>query len=103
MAVYLDHAATTPMLPEAIAAYAEAMSVVGNPSLVALTGPLFGLSLGGLTAWKIGITSFVLVALMSVFTVVRHTRAEEEAGLAELTGAGAVGRLAPRCTIVALI
>ena len=34
MAVYLDHAATTPMLPEAIAAYADAMSVVGNPSSI---------------------------------------------------------------------
>jgi cysteine desulfurase len=34
MPVYLDHAATTPMLPEAIAAYAEAMSVVGNPSSI---------------------------------------------------------------------
>jgi cysteine desulfurase len=34
VAVYLDHAATTPMLPEAIAAYAEAMSVVGNPSSI---------------------------------------------------------------------
>jgi cysteine desulfurase len=34
VAVYLDHAATTPMLPEAIAAYAEAMGVVGNPSSI---------------------------------------------------------------------
>src|SRR4051812_36511184 len=34
MTVYLDHAATTPMRPEAIAAYAEAMSVVGNPSSI---------------------------------------------------------------------
>ena len=34
MPVYLDHAATTPMLPEAIAAYAEAMSIVGNPSSI---------------------------------------------------------------------
>ncbi len=32
--VYLDHAATTPMLPEAIAAYAEAMAVVGNPASI---------------------------------------------------------------------
>jgi cysteine desulfurase len=32
--VYLDHAATTPMRPEAIAAYAEAMGVVGNPSSI---------------------------------------------------------------------
>lgn len=34
MAVYLDHAATTPMLPAAIAAYTEAMSVVGNPASI---------------------------------------------------------------------
>lgn len=34
MTVYLDHAATTPMLPAAIAAYAEAMTVVGNPASI---------------------------------------------------------------------
>ncbi|WP_223690285.1 cysteine desulfurase family protein [Leifsonia poae] len=34
MPIYLDHAATTPMRPEAIAAYAEAMGVVGNPSSI---------------------------------------------------------------------
>ncbi|MFO7690743.1 MAG: cysteine desulfurase family protein [Cryobacterium sp.] len=34
MSVYLDHAATTPLLPAAIAAYAEAMAVVGNPASV---------------------------------------------------------------------
>jgi cysteine desulfurase len=34
MAVYLDHAATTPMLPEAIRAFTEAMSLVGNPASI---------------------------------------------------------------------
>ena len=34
MPVYLDHAATTPMRQEAIAAYADAMAVVGNPSSI---------------------------------------------------------------------
>ncbi|MCY7405410.1 MAG: cysteine desulfurase [Cryobacterium sp.] len=34
MVVYLDHAATTPMLPTAIRSYAEAMGVVGNPASV---------------------------------------------------------------------
>jgi cysteine desulfurase len=34
MVVYLDHAATTPMLPAAIRAYSEAMAVVGNPASV---------------------------------------------------------------------
>jgi cysteine desulfurase len=35
---YLDHAATTPMLPEAIAAVAEAMGELGNPSSLHTAG-----------------------------------------------------------------
>ncbi|PJJ63561.1 cysteine desulfurase family protein [Compostimonas suwonensis] len=38
MTVYLDHAATTPLFPEAIAAYAQAMTVVGNPSSIHSAG-----------------------------------------------------------------
>jgi cysteine desulfurase len=34
MAIYLDHAATTPMAPEVLAAYVSALSVVGNPSSI---------------------------------------------------------------------
>ncbi|MEO6944160.1 MAG: cysteine desulfurase family protein [Lacisediminihabitans sp.] len=34
MAVYLDHAATTPMLPEAREAYIDALGLVGNPSSI---------------------------------------------------------------------
>jgi len=34
MAIYLDHAATTPLLPEVLAAYTEALQVVGNPSSI---------------------------------------------------------------------
>ncbi|WP_349897283.1 cysteine desulfurase family protein [Parafrigoribacterium soli] len=34
MVVYLDHAATTPMLPEARAAYIDALDLVGNPSSI---------------------------------------------------------------------
>ncbi len=44
----------------------EVSGVLSNPSLVALNGPLFRVSLGALTAWKIGGTEFVLVALMSM-------------------------------------
>jgi ABC-2 type transport system permease protein len=70
-------------------------AIVSNPSLVAIGGPLFGVSLGGLTAWKIGATEFILAALMSLMTVVRHTRTEEETGRLELVGATVVGRYAP--------
>ncbi len=34
VAIYLDHAATTPMLPAVIAVYTAALSVVGNPSSI---------------------------------------------------------------------
>jgi ABC-2 type transport system permease protein len=70
-------------------------AVITNPSLVALNGPLFGVSLGGLTAWKIVATDLILAAMMSILTVVRHTRAEEETGRLELVRAGVVGRYAP--------
>jgi ABC-2 type transport system permease protein len=69
--------------------------VVSNPSLVAMNGPMFGVSLGGLTTWKTGATELILIALMSLFTVVRHSRAEEEAGRLELIGSGVLGRYAP--------
>ncbi|MGH3497261.1 MAG: cysteine desulfurase family protein [Nocardioidaceae bacterium] len=36
--VYLDHAATTPMVPEAIAVMAEAMATLGNPSSLHTAG-----------------------------------------------------------------
>jgi ABC-2 type transport system permease protein len=72
----------------------QVKGVVDNPSLVALNGPLFGVSIGGLTAWKIGITEFILVALMNLLTIVRHTRTEEETGRSELIAAGVVGRYA---------
>lgn len=34
MPVYLDHAATTPLRPEAIAAFTDALGLVGNPSSI---------------------------------------------------------------------
>jgi cysteine desulfurase len=34
VAIYLDHAATTPMSPEVLAAYVSALTVVGNPSSI---------------------------------------------------------------------
>jgi ABC-2 type transport system permease protein len=69
-------------------------SVIDNQSLVALSGPLFRLSLGALTAWKVGVTEFILIAVISVLTVVRHSRTEEETGRLELVGSTVVGRYA---------
>jgi len=68
----------------------------GNPSLRALYGPAFDLTTaGGFTAWRFGGFAAAFIALMSVLAVIRHTRAEEEAGRLELLRSGVVGRHAP--------
>ncbi|MFG2822092.1 ABC transporter permease [Kitasatospora sp. NPDC048365] len=73
-----------------------AAGITANGSLRALYGPVFDAgSVGGLTAWRMGVFGAVLAGLMSALLVVRHTRAEEEDGRLELIGAGAVGRRAP--------
>jgi ABC-2 type transport system permease protein len=70
-------------------------TVVSSPGLTALLGPISGSSVGALTAWRIGTIGAVLVALMAGFTVVRHTRHEEETGRRELLGSTVLGRHAP--------
>jgi ABC-2 type transport system permease protein len=49
-------------------------------------------SVGGLTAWRIGSFAATFAGLFSVLTVIRHTRAEEEAGRADLIRSAATGR-----------
>jgi ABC-2 type transport system permease protein len=66
-----------------------------NTSLRAMVGPVFGESLGALTAWRIGVYAGLLAAVMSLLVVVRHTRDEEESGRQELISSAMVGRRAP--------
>ncbi|WP_328495523.1 ABC transporter permease [Streptomyces sp. NBC_00414] len=66
-----------------------------NGSLRAMYGPVFGDSLGALTAWRIGAYAGVFAGIMSLIVVVRHTRDEEESGRQEMVSAGMVGRRAP--------
>ncbi|MFR9798584.1 ABC transporter permease [Streptomyces sp. MS06] len=75
------------------AALAGQMSA--DSSLRAMIGPVFGDSLGALTAWRVGVYAGVLAAVMSMLVVVRHTRDEEESGRQELVASGVVGRRAP--------
>ncbi|MEV0239481.1 ABC transporter permease [Streptomyces sp. NPDC050674] len=65
-----------------------------NSSLRAMVGPVFGDSLGALTAWRAGLYAGALAAVMSLLVVVRHTRDEEESGRQELVASGTVGRRA---------
>jgi ABC-2 type transport system permease protein len=80
-----------------------ARTIEGTRATLAFYGPAAQLdTVGGVVLWKPGGIVLVLAGLLGLLTVVRHTRAEEEAGLTELTGAGAVGRLAPLTAGLAL-
>lgn len=71
-------------------------AVNNTPATLALYGRVFDpTSLGAVSLIKMGAMGAALVALVAIFTVVRHTRAEEEAGRGELLGATVVGRYAP--------
>lgn len=86
--------AFTELFPTDAARAGYAAGVASNPALMSIQGPIFGSSLGALTAARTMTITATLVALLSVLTVVRHTRAEEEAGRRELLGATVVGRQA---------
>jgi ABC-2 type transport system permease protein len=67
-----------------------------NAALIALQGPAYALdTIGGQVVFNFGAFGFAVVALMGMFLVGRHTRADEEAGRTELLRATVVGRNAP--------
>jgi len=86
--------ATDQLFPTAQARQDYFGTIVANPGLVGFLGPVFNSSLGALTTWRIG-AYFVIVGLVSLLTVIRHTRTDEEAGRRELLGSTVVGRYAP--------
>ncbi|HUB21241.1 MAG TPA: ABC transporter permease [Streptosporangiaceae bacterium] len=66
-----------------------------NPALRFLYGRLEGTSVGALATWRFAVWAGCCAAVLTIFIVVRHTRADEEAGRLELVGSAAVGRPAP--------
>ncbi len=81
-----------------------AAAVGDNPVAVMMGGPGAGLpSLGAIVVFEIAVLGYVTVGLMSALLVVRHTRAEEEAGRTELLRAGVVGRHAGLVAALAVV
>lgn len=62
-----------------------------NTALTALYGPIHDSSVGALTAWRLSIAT-IIVGVIALLTVIRHTRAEEESGRWELLASTVVGR-----------
>ncbi|WP_193608710.1 ABC transporter permease [Nocardioides lijunqiniae] len=77
--------------PSKVAGYVTAVGV--NPVTHLMSGRQAGLdTLGGIVANEISQVAQLGICLMVMFLVVRHTRAEEESGRAELVRSAAVGR-----------
>ncbi|MFD0902584.1 ABC transporter permease [Actinomadura sediminis] len=80
--------------------------LVDSPAGAAFSGPGHGLgdyTYGAMLANEMLGFVAIFAALMSVLLLVRHTRAEEEAGRAELVRAGVVGRHAPLAAAVLVV
>jgi ABC-2 type transport system permease protein len=83
-----------------------AASMESNAAFIAMAGPARALNtVGGQVVWQATAFGAIVVGLMSMFLVGRHTRAEEESGRDELVRAAAVERHAPTTAalLVALV
>lgn len=88
--------ATVGLYPTESSRVEAAAGINGTPSLVALYGEIYDpTSIGALAMIKLGGLGGALVAVLATVIVVRHSRAEEEAGRLELLGSTVVGRSAP--------
>ncbi|WP_136017855.1 ABC transporter permease [Arthrobacter silvisoli] len=83
------------------AARAEILRLAtATPAILLLRGLARGPELGSFTFFEIFAFLALLAAFMNTFMAVRHTRAEEEAGRADLVSATAAGRWAPLAATV---
>ena len=74
----------------------QAAAASSNPAILAFNGPPIALdTVGGQIVFQIGAPGLVIVGLMTMLTVIRLTRGEEEPGRLELVRALPVGRQAP--------
>jgi ABC-2 type transport system permease protein len=99
-AVALGALYTTPAARQSRAA------VMTTPAGIVLGGPGYGTenyTLGAMIANELGLSVMVAMAIMSLLLVVRHTRAEEDDGRAELLLSGTVGRRAPLLAALLLV
>jgi ABC-2 type transport system permease protein len=68
-------------------------AINSNSVMVALYGPAHNATIGSLGLWKAAMFT-TLIAVATILTVIRHSRAEEDSDTGEIIAAGAIGRLA---------
>src|SRR6201996_5727472 len=79
--------------PDQAARVGFAASIMASPAQRALYGQIYNDSLGATGIWKAGMFH-LLIGVALILTVIRHTRADEETGRAELIDSTVVGRYA---------
>lgn len=79
--------------PDPAARAAFAVTITASPAQRALYGQIYNDSLGATGIWKAGMFH-LFIAVAVILTVIRHTRADEETGRAELINSTMVGRYA---------
>lgn len=87
--------ATLSLYPQLAARRAAAIAINSTPALVALYGRIYDTSsLGAISMIKMTAFGSALVAVVTAQLVVRHTRADEDTGRADVLSGAIVGRLA---------
>ena len=94
--------ATLALYPTDEAASEGLATVLSNPSVIALYGPVASSTADALAVFKTVMMGAFLTAVLGFVVVRRHTRTEEDEGRLELLGAGVVGRWAPLAAAVTL-
>ncbi len=94
--------ATLALYPDDNSAANGLASVLSNPSVIALYGPISSPTADALAVFKTVMMGAFLTAVLGFVVVRRHTRTEEDEGRLELLGAGVVGRWAPLSAAVTL-
>jgi ABC-2 type transport system permease protein len=82
------------------------VNLLKTPAGIMMGGPFFGgneTDLGVMMANELMLTLIVAASILSILTVVRHTRAEEESGAAELVMSSVVGRSARTFAALVLV
>jgi len=94
------------LLAEDPAAMEARAVLMQTPAMITMAGPGYGLdsyTTGAAIANELVLWLVLTLSVLSILTVVRHTRAEEESGRSELLRAGAVGRNAPSVAAMLLV
>ena len=85
---------------------ASRVELMKTPAGIMLAGPMFGKNetdLGVMIANELTLSLMVAASIMAILTVIRHTRAEEESGAAELVMSSVVARPARTVAALALV